>query len=48
MQKIDNEKLDGIKGGEMVSFWSFIAVSSLVVFISGVVEGITNPKRCIE
>ncbi len=47
MQKIEEEKLEKIKGGEVVSaVWIGIAVAAIVVFISGVIEGITNPEKC--
>ena len=47
MKKIDNDDLEKIKGGEVVSaVWIGIAVAAVVVFISGVIEGITNPEKC--
>ena len=47
MKKIDEENLEKIKGGEVVSaVWIGIAVAAIVVFISGVIEGITNPEKC--
>ena len=46
MKKIEEENLEKIKGGEAVSIWVGIAIAAIVVFISGVIEGITNPERC--
>ena len=40
------EDLDKIKGGAAVSIWTGIVIAAIVVFISGVIEGITNPERC--
>lgn len=47
LKEIKEEKLDTIKGGMSVSpVWIGIGIAALVVFISGVIEGITNPGRC--
>lgn len=47
MSKIEEEKLEKIKGGEGVAaVWIGIAIAAALVFISGVIEGITNPERC--
>lgn len=46
LKKIEEEDLEKIKGGEAVSIWIGIAIAAIVVFISGVIEGITNPERC--
>ena len=46
MQEIKKEKLEQIKGGSVITVWTGIAISALIVFISGVIEGITNPKEC--
>ncbi|MBQ9019284.1 MAG: hypothetical protein IJ097_03100 [Bacilli bacterium] len=47
MVKIEEEKLEKIKGGEGVSaVWIGIAVASLIIFLSGVIEGLTNPEKC--
>ena len=43
---IDEKKLDQIKGGATISVWTGIVVAAIVIFISGVIEGITNPERC--
>ena len=45
--KLDDNNLEKIKGGEVVSaIWIGIAISTAIIFISGIIEGITNPKRC--
>lgn len=47
MVKINDEKLEKIKGGEGVSVvFIGVAIAAALVFISGVIEGITNPERC--
>ena len=46
IKEIDQEDLDKIKGGAVVSIWTGIVIAAIVVFISGVIEGITNPERC--
>ncbi len=43
---IQEEKLERIKGGATISIWAGIAVAAIVIFISGIIEGITNPERC--
>lgn len=45
--KISTENLEKIKGGEAVSVvWLGIAITAVVIFLSGVIEGLTNPMRC--
>ena len=47
MQKIEEEKLEKIKGGEgIAAVWIGIAVASALIFISGIIEGLTNPQKC--
>ena len=48
MSKLNEENLENIKGGEGIAtgIWIGLAISAAVVFISGVIEGITNPERC--
>lgn len=43
VRSLDNSELKVITGG---SVWTGIAVSAIVVFLSGVLEGFTNPGRC--
>lgn len=47
MKVVENNELEKIKGGEvMTAVWIGLAVTAIVIFISGVIEGITNPERC--
>ena len=48
IKTIKNEELENIKGGATTAFsiWTGIVVASIIVFLSGVIEGITNPERC--
>lgn len=48
MNKINNEELKKIKGGFAMNGWTFLGIAAAVVFISGIIEGITNPERCIN
>ena len=45
--KIEDEKLDKIKGGS-ITVWTVVGITALVIFISGVIKGITNPEGCGE
>jgi hypothetical protein len=45
--KLNDDKLEKIKGGEGVStVFIGVAIAAAIVFISGVIEGLTNPERC--
>jgi len=44
MDKLERHELERITGG--VSGWVGIAVSAAIIFISGIIEGFTNPGRC--
>lgn len=46
MDKIEKEELSKIKGGFTMNGWIALGIAAACVFISGVIEGITNPKRC--
>ena len=46
IRRINDENLEKIKGGAMISVWTGIVVTAIVIFVSGVIEGITNPGRC--
>ena len=41
---INNNDLKRITGG--ISALGMIGIAALIIFISGVIEGITNPGRC--
>ena len=44
--KLEEQQLEKIKGGTVPYVWIGIAVATLLVFLSGVIDGITNPKEC--
>lgn len=43
MRNLDNRELEKINGG---SVWTGIAIAAIIVFLSGVLEGFTNPGGC--
>lgn len=48
IKQIVNEDLENIKGGTSITVWTGIVCSAIVIFISGIIEGITNPSKCGE
>ena len=46
IRKIDEKELENIKGGAALSVWTGIAIAAIIIFISGIIEGITNPQKC--
>ena len=46
MKLINNKELDSIKGGGVPPVLVIVAVSAFIVFLAGVIDGITNPERC--
>lgn len=44
MKLLKSEDLSKISGG--ISAWGGVAIAAIVVFLSGVIEGFTNPGRC--
>ncbi len=46
MKKVDIEELDEIRGGSLEWIGIGLGISALVMFLSGVIEGYTNPGRC--
>ena len=46
LKEIKEENLETITGGTAITVWTGIVITAIVVFISGVIEGITNPERC--
>lgn len=44
MEKVNKCELENITGG--FSVWMGVGIAALVVFLSGVIEGITNPDKC--
>ncbi len=47
MVQSENKELEQIVGGGC-SVWVGIAIAAVIVFLSGVIEGFTNPGRCSE
>ena len=46
MQKIENkEELLKITGGEL-TVWTCLAISAVVIFITGIITGYTYPEPC--
>lgn len=46
IKNIETNELEKIKGGASISVLTGVVIAAIVVFISGVIEGITNPERC--
>ena len=44
MEKVNNLELQKITGG--VSALALVGIAALLIFISGVLDGFTNPGRC--
>lgn len=47
MYKLSDKRLEKITGGE-VSVMVYLIATTIVVFISGILDGYTNPKKCGE
>ncbi len=48
ISRISTENLERIKGGTTISVWTGIAIAGIVIFLSGVIDGLINPKGCNE
>lgn len=48
IEKINDKELEKINGGGTAGIWIGLGVAAALVFISGVIEGISNPKNCNE
>lgn len=48
IQKIKEENLEKIKGGEGFTIWAGIVVAGIIIFVSGLIDGIVNPRGCNE
>lgn len=46
LNRIDDKELTKIKGGFAMNAWIAIGIAAVVVFVSGIIEGISNPDRC--
>ncbi len=44
--KVNDEKLEKISGGSVEWLGIGLAIAAIVIFLSGVFEGYTNPGRC--
>ena len=44
MKRLDIEDLKNIKGG--LSGWAIAGIVSGIVFIAGILNGISNPEKC--
>ncbi len=40
------QDLNSIKGGAVSPVLVVVAVSAFIVFLAGVIDGITNPEKC--
>ena len=43
---LEDQELEKINGGAAPYIWIGIAVAAVIIFLSGVIDGITNPKEC--
>lgn len=48
MRKINDNELDKISGGGIEWFGIGVAITTLIIFVSGIIEGFTNPGRCSD
>ena len=46
MRLINDNELDNIKGGGVSPVLVAVIVTAVVIFLAGVIDGITNPERC--
>lgn len=46
IKKISDENMEKINGGGSTAIWIGLAIAAITVFISGVIDGVTNPKSC--
>lgn len=46
MSEICSNELEEIRGGSVNGILTGLAITAIVVFIGGLIEGITNPKEC--
>ena len=46
ISRISDENLERIKGGATVTVWTGIAIAAIVIFVSGIIEGLVNPGGC--
>jgi len=46
VEQLSLMELENIKGGTPEYILTGIVISAIIIFISGIIEGITNPKGC--
>ena len=46
INKLDDLEQMNISGGAVPFIWIGIGISALLIFISGIVDGIVSPKEC--
>ena len=46
MKKLNEQELENVKGG--FGFWSGMAFVAGITFLSGVISGYVNPKKCAK
>ena len=44
--KVEERQLENVIGGSVPYIWIGIAIAAAIIFLSGVVDGIANPKEC--
>ena len=44
--KVTEQQLEKITGGAVPYVWIGIAIAAAIIFLSGVIDGIANPKEC--
>ena len=48
IKKLSDEALEKINGGGGAAIWIGLGITAIVVFLSGVIDGIANPKSCTQ
>jgi len=46
MRKLDDKELENIVGGALEEAWIGIVIAGIITFVSGVINGFTNPNVC--
>lgn len=44
--KLEENELEQINGGAVPFIWIGIGVAAIIIFLSGFIDGIVNPKEC--
>lgn len=48
MYQISKDELEQIKGGGISAGWVVAGISAIVVFVTGLIDGIVHPNSCAE